>query len=382
VRLAVALTIALAGCSAGGTSVALDVSLAAGAPEPAATIFVRVFDDGGAMTSARRLAGRGLPGALVIYGLPDRAQRLRVVVDGGAVLGALAVDTVAGAQVRRPLLLEAAPPDRDGDRVPDAVDVCPDEPDPDQLDTDRDGVGDACPGARPPDLAPPVDLAGADLTGVDLTPPPDLAPPSPDLANPPSLCTTAGLTFCDGFESATLAPHWTPTNATVVAGGVRGDRSVRLTVPAGTTNGQLATRTPFSTLGADVWARAFVEIPATRPDYVVLMEISDDNGTGWLLAVGTGGAMQLDPYTPGMNRYAASNFPTGRFVCLEWHVSTTEVRTFVEGQEVTALTITGLTQPAWRYFAFTSNLAGSTTSSLTTRVDEVALHSSRITCAR
>lgn len=37
-------------------------------------------------------------------------------------------------------------PDTDGDTVPDCLDVCPDVADPDQADTDGDGVGDACAG--------------------------------------------------------------------------------------------------------------------------------------------------------------------------------------------------------------------------------------------
>jgi hypothetical protein len=37
-----------------------------------------------------------------------------------------------------------ATPDRDDDAVCDLVDVCPDIPDPDQLDTDGNGVGDVC----------------------------------------------------------------------------------------------------------------------------------------------------------------------------------------------------------------------------------------------
>ncbi len=35
-------------------------------------------------------------------------------------------------------------PDRDGDGIPDEVDDCPDIPDPDQTDLDRDGLGDVC----------------------------------------------------------------------------------------------------------------------------------------------------------------------------------------------------------------------------------------------
>ncbi len=34
--------------------------------------------------------------------------------------------------------------DRDGDGVPDGLDVCPDHPDPAQADADKDGIGDAC----------------------------------------------------------------------------------------------------------------------------------------------------------------------------------------------------------------------------------------------
>ena len=40
--------------------------------------------------------------------------------------------------------------DADGDGIPDAVDVCPSRPDPDQADADRDGVGDACGGVPAP----------------------------------------------------------------------------------------------------------------------------------------------------------------------------------------------------------------------------------------
>jgi hypothetical protein len=39
---------------------------------------------------------------------------------------------------------ELTPPDRDGDGVPDAVDNCPDTPNPDQKDSNLSGIGDAC----------------------------------------------------------------------------------------------------------------------------------------------------------------------------------------------------------------------------------------------
>lgn len=48
------------------------------------------------------------------------------------------------------------PPDRDGDGVPDARDNCPEVPNPDQRDIDRDGIGTACETTR--EVAPPPPL--------------------------------------------------------------------------------------------------------------------------------------------------------------------------------------------------------------------------------
>jgi len=63
-------------------------------------------------------------------------------------------------------------PDRDSDGIPDQDDNCPSVPNPDQLDTDRDCVGDACTGASPPnvlrndELAPPVDRAATPFADI------------------------------------------------------------------------------------------------------------------------------------------------------------------------------------------------------------------------
>jgi len=109
--------------------------------------------------------------------------------------------------------------DRDGDGVPDSIDVCPDDPDAGQEDTDRDGRGDAC--APPPDLStpPPPDMTGADLavpdmTGMDqavprdmavapadmATTPPDMTPPPPDMVPP---CNGVTVTTFSGRQMTT-----------------------------------------------------------------------------------------------------------------------------------------------------------------------------------
>jgi hypothetical protein len=55
---------------------------------------------------------------------------------------ALLADDVAAVRALYPAL--AVAPDADGDEVPDATDKCPQASNPDQTDSDHDGVGDAC----------------------------------------------------------------------------------------------------------------------------------------------------------------------------------------------------------------------------------------------
>src|SRR5262249_10485686 len=52
-------------------------------------------------------------------------------------------DCTSPATCERDLQIQTAI-DADGDEIPDAIDNCPNTPNPDQADTDGDGVGDAC----------------------------------------------------------------------------------------------------------------------------------------------------------------------------------------------------------------------------------------------
>jgi hypothetical protein len=88
--------------------------------------------------------------------LPWPVRHVALVVGGAAVLDGLAPETdyrvcaVAWDGFQGSWLDEAivartlAPPDSDGDTVPDPRDTCLEEPDPGQLDSDRDGYGNAC----------------------------------------------------------------------------------------------------------------------------------------------------------------------------------------------------------------------------------------------
>jgi len=154
----------------------VEVSRFDGANSPMTTAEVRLFDGSG-LVASQQIAQPPLPGSLLVRGLPDRAQEVRVVVRGetaaGPLLGGARATTQPNAQSTAVVLLSADRADSDGDGVPDDLDDCPDVPDGDQGNTTGGGAGDACRAAA--DQAQTV-------TDAAVVSAPDLAPAPPDLA--------------------------------------------------------------------------------------------------------------------------------------------------------------------------------------------------------
>lgn len=79
------------------------------------------------------IAPRGVPCSTVEKACPEGQACVGGICGGAALELDAAVDAAPDAFV-----------DRDGDRVPDGQDNCPDMPNPDQGDEDKDGLGDLC----------------------------------------------------------------------------------------------------------------------------------------------------------------------------------------------------------------------------------------------
>jgi hypothetical protein len=171
---------ALVGCVDPPTSVLLEVN-AAKELTTVETLTLTLFDDQGAVVKAKRLPTQGtleLPGSVVLY--PDRnsgelrVQVLGLVDDGVVGEGTTRVTLVSRAQVWASVIVwPGRRSDSDGDGVPDAIDNCPQIPNPDQgsctgdggSDGPRDGGADT--DLLPPDLFSPDQDCDKDKDGYD-----------------------------------------------------------------------------------------------------------------------------------------------------------------------------------------------------------------------
>jgi hypothetical protein len=135
------------GCQVPPTSARVLIEVDSGQAQPA-QLLVSVFDRRHALAQNAAVNNSQYPNLMIVE-LPDRSQSVRIAVvasaAGGVTLrGGTAIDVLDRRQVIGELKLSANAPDPDGDGVVSAIDNCPDVPNPDQTDSDGDGVGDAC----------------------------------------------------------------------------------------------------------------------------------------------------------------------------------------------------------------------------------------------
>ena len=183
----------LAGCSSGGPSLLLTISLPS-AESRIADLRVSVYSPSRALPGLFQVKSSapapGSSGTFVVRSLPS-ALALRVVLhDSANTVRAAALAT--SASHRLTLTLSSHLADSDDDGVPEddghagrKIDNCPSVQNEDQADSDGDGIGDVCPQS---------DLGIEDMSPEpDLTPPPDLS--TDDLRWPGAECTQASECF-------------------------------------------------------------------------------------------------------------------------------------------------------------------------------------------
>jgi hypothetical protein len=395
VKRAFAVLALISGCADSPTTILVKLSVVSGAAP--ATVAISLFDQHRCLVAGHQVDTPSFPGTLIITGLPDVAQGLRLAVRGSpGQLGAARPGTLPHQQIVVEVPLSTAIGDGDGDGVPDTIDNCPSAANPDQADSDGNGRGDAC-DVMGPDLSAAVDLA--DLSGT-----PDLARD----AAPPTLCPSS-LPFCDGFESGTLnlALWQREIDNSDDDLGVKGSITVD---PSRSYRGSYSLHIHMDRLPAyhypstwaseqsvvpqpDTYVRAFVYLPAatTAADVGLVFGRNPDYYL-WSLGAGNGGHLAIsDGLGNGRQAESASLFPTDRWVCLEWLMSAEVAdmgggtRVWLDGIEVADLTSsTGWPAspfPAWVMLGLLPQSNVDVTP-VDVWFDEVAVDSQPIGCAK
>ena len=366
-----------AGCG-GPSSLSLTLTLAPAIPQPSSlAITLNGQGQHGAPMAVALAPSKHLPGTLVMGPLDPKQPDFRIKVDGLDASGALAsqaatrVTLASGVQTQAELTL-AAPLDG----VPDAIDDCPNLPDPDQRCVAKGGGDDL----GPPDLAVPTDLALVDLARRDQTVPPDLARP---------VCPANHL-FCDSFETGD-ARYWTVDtgrNATITVGsagppyrGVYAAHGVAQLNPIdGGYTEDYATLDATFTPQNEVWLRAYVYFTKTA---VYEMALRLGKGTAEQVVGIDGSGDWVVTQNNGVDDDLKTGAPAaiGKWVCIELGVQTVanSVQLFVDSTAMPFLT--GVTAVKAQDSQLSVGIARTPgTPALQILVDDVAVAPTRIGC--
>jgi hypothetical protein len=383
---------ALAGCNGGATEVRVQITDPTGLAMPA-TVGINVFDAYGRIGHID-VSPATLPGAVTVTGLPAVAEELRVVAIGISAtgvksLGGVRVQVQPGTRVVAPITLSTNFRDSDGDDVPDSLDDCVSTDDPMQESALGDGVGDAC-------------RANADLSGIaDLYVPPgsDLSG-STDMAGAVSGCPTAGVAFCDGFESGAIDSHWNSTvnvNGTVTVDSTRAYRGsyslhIHNNALAAKATADVELNEGLTFPSNHFFIRAYVWVPSAftnvEADFI-LAEQDVPPYSGVTLAL-INGMFKTDNMIANLTKTSSTMAPRDQWVCLEWEVqlgSSGYTALQVNGTTVAALSGTQNLQvsPAINAIGMALVTTAPPSSSVPARdlwFDEVMIDSSAIGCAR
>jgi hypothetical protein len=380
----------LTGCIDTSTSALVIVKPGIGVESPQ-QLEVRVFDKLG-VRAMQTFAAPALPGTLVISGLPQERQRIRVAVKGTgarASLGAAVVDTIPKQQVAVIVTLGEGITDQDGDGVPDSIDVCPTVPDAQQIDSDGDGTGDAC--------KSPVDQGVGDL------PPGDLGD-----GGTQSLCATAGVGFCEDFESGVLAsPRWTKDitgTATVdidATFAFRGTHSLKVHLGGSSFTGH-ATAFISHTMAFPrdpLFVRMFVFVPSSTPaESLQMVQLNQDVNPfgGFGLELTENRKLTTYDYNFPDKHFTMESgaaTPLNQWVCLEWQVAPVMqadagaagiIKVFMNGTELVDQRLSGIVaspQAVFAVFGLDSTATG-TVGPPEIWLDEIAMDDKQIGCVK
>lgn len=212
------------------------------------------------------------------------------------------------------------------------------------------------------------------------------------------LCSTFTGLACEGFEGATVGSAWqiyvpNASYARDSTRAARGDASGHFQLMAspalGSTYGELGNLTGPTT--GTIATRAFFFFP-TLPPYSGSRLIAVRQTTGSFLHISLNfdqSKLSLHSSITNSYRQSAVDLPTGRWVCFELVVTYGQagtVRSYLDGQELSSLRLdetTLATPPASALFlGLAIEDPGTPTPAYDYWIDEVALDTTRIGCAR